>query len=140
VKNTIADEFSFKAVLNHEELLTEISKTIAKIADVLPRADLCSHLYPTQRMRVAVAQLYGKILHFVRDAAKWYSKGKLAHSISAVFKPYALGFKTIVEEISEASRRVDQEASAASKAEIRELHIKLQQFAQLSVCSSPQSS
>jgi hypothetical protein len=86
-------------------------------------------------MRVAVAQLYAKVLYFVQDAVKWYKKGKLAHSVSAVFKPYSLGFKTIVEEISEASRRVDQEASAASRAEIRELHIKLQQLSQLSIGS-----
>jgi hypothetical protein len=115
--------------------LTEISKTIAKIADVLPRADLCSNLYPTQRMKSAVAQLYAKIIHFVQDAVKWYKKSKLAHSVSAVFRPYDLGFKTIVEEISIASRRVDQEASAASKAEIRELHIKFEQFTQLSMGS-----
>ena len=115
--------------------MIEISKTISQIADVLPRADLSANLYPTPRMKAAVAQLYAKILHFVRDAVKWYKKSKLAHSVSAVFKPYELSFKTIVEEISRASRRVDQEASAASKAEIRELHIKLQQFAQLSMGS-----
>lgn len=84
-------------------------------------------------MRLAVAQLYAKIMYFVRDAVKWYKKGKFAHSVSAVLKPYGLGYKDIVEEISEASRRVDQEASAASKAEIRDLHIKLQQFTLLSM-------
>ena len=120
-------------MLNHEELLTEIAKAVSKIANILPRADLCSNLYPTQRMRVAVAQLYAKVMYFVQDAVKWYKKGKLAHSLSAVFKPYSLGFKAIVEEISEASRRVDQEASAASKAEIRELHIKIEQLAQMSM-------
>jgi LytS/YehU family sensor histidine kinase len=124
-------------VLNHEELLTEIAKALAKIANMLPRADLSSNLYPTQRMRVAVAQLYTKVLHFIQDAVKWYKKGKLAHSVSAVFKPYSLGFKAIVDGISEASRRVDQEASAASRAEIRELHIKIHQLSQLSIGSSP---
>jgi hypothetical protein len=86
-------------------------------------------------MKSAVAQLYAKIILFVQDAVKWYKKSKLAHSVSAVFRPYDLGFKTIVEEISIASRRVDQEASAASKAEIRELHIKFEQFTQLSMGS-----
>jgi hypothetical protein len=84
-------------------------------------------------MKSAVAQLYAKIIYFVQDAVKWYKKSKLAHSVSAVFQPYSLGFKAVVEEISKASRRVDQEASAATKAEIRELHIKFQQFAQLSM-------
>jgi alkylated DNA repair dioxygenase AlkB len=119
-------------VLNHEELITEISKTVANIADVLPRADLASNLYPTQRMKVAVAQLYAKILYFVKDAIKWYKKGKLSHSVSAIWKPYDLGFKSIVEDISKASRRVDEEASAACKAEIRVLHLKLHQLAQAS--------
>ena len=119
--------------MNHEEVLVGISKTIARIADVLPRADLCANLYPTQRMRVAVAQLYAKVICFVRDAVKWYNKGKLAHSVAAIFKPYALGFKGIVDEISEASRRVDQEAEAAMRAEIRDLNIKSQHFFQISM-------
>ena len=84
-------------------------------------------------MRLAVAQLYGKILQFVQEAVKWYKKGKLAHSVSAVFKPYELSFKPIIQEITEASRTVDQEASAASKAEIRQLYLKLQQLTQLSL-------
>jgi hypothetical protein len=104
---------------------------------VLLRANLSANLYPTPRIKATVAQLYAKILHFIRDIVRWYKKSKLAHSISTVFKPYNLGFKAIVEEISKASRRVDQEASAASKAKIRELHIKLQQFAQLSMGSLP---
>jgi EAL domain-containing protein (putative c-di-GMP-specific phosphodiesterase class I) len=84
-------------------------------------------------MRLAVAHLYGKILCFVQEAMKWYKKGKIAHSVSAVFKPYELSFKPIVLEITEASRRVDHEASAASKAEIRELFLKVQQLTQISI-------
>ncbi|KAL3423911.1 hypothetical protein PVAG01_05658 [Phlyctema vagabunda] len=128
-----AFKFLFTAVINHEELLTEISKTVAKIGDILPRTDLCANLYPTQRMREAVAQLYAKIMGFVQEAVKWYKKGKVSHAVTAIFKPYDLGFKGIVEDISEASRRIDQEASAASKAEIRDLNNRLQHFMQLSV-------
>ncbi|EJT75559.1 hypothetical protein GGTG_05492 [Gaeumannomyces tritici R3-111a-1] len=53
-------KFLFIAVLNHEELLTEISKTIARIADVLPRTELLSDLYPTPRMQEAVSLVYAK--------------------------------------------------------------------------------
>jgi hypothetical protein len=120
-------------VINHEELITEISKTIANIADVLPRADLSSNLYPTQRMKVAVARLYAKVLYFVRDAIKWYKKGKLAHSVSAILKPYDLSFKTVVEDISKASREVDAEAAAACRLEIRTLHLKIQHLTELSM-------
>ncbi|KAG7118898.1 hypothetical protein HYQ45_015409 [Verticillium longisporum] len=99
-------KFLFIAVLNHEELLTEISKAVSKIADVLPRTELHSVLYPTQRMQDSVAMVYAKILEFFVMAVR-------------------LSFKPVIEEITERSRRVDELASAASKAEIRALHIRI---------------
>lgn len=123
-------------MINHEEMITEIAKTVANIADVLPRADLSSNLYPTQRMRVAVARLYAKILHFVKEAISWYKKGKFAHSVSSILKPYELNFKTVIEDISKASRQVDEESAAACRAEIRALHLKIQHLTQLSTGQS----
>jgi hypothetical protein len=114
-----------QAVLNHEELLTEIAKAVAKIADVLPRTELHSVLYPTDRMQEAVSMVYAKMLEFSIVAIKWYKKGKLMHSISSVIKPFSLSFKSIIEELSERSRRVDELASAAAKAEIRDLHVNI---------------
>ncbi|WQF76109.1 hypothetical protein CDEST_01123 [Colletotrichum destructivum] len=114
-----------QAVINHEELLVEISKAVSRIADVLPRTELHSVLYPTQRMQDAVSQLYAKIIEFIMMAVKWYKKGKLAHSFTAITKPFSLGFKPIIEDITERSRRIDELASAASKAELRDLHISI---------------
>lgn len=114
-----------QAVINHEELLVEISKAVSRIADVLPRTELHSVLYPTQRMQDAVSQLYAKIIEFIMMAVKWYKKGKLAHSFTAITKPFNLGFKPIIEDITERSRRIDELASAASKAELRDLHISI---------------
>lgn len=82
-------------------------------------------------MKVAVARLYSKILYFIREGIKWYRKGKLAHSVSAILKPYDLSFKGIVEDISNASRQVDEEAAAACRAEIRALHLKVQHLTQV---------
>ncbi|KAF3353431.1 hypothetical protein VD0004_g4977 [Verticillium dahliae] len=120
-----AMKFLFIAVLNHEELLTEISKAVSKIADVLPRTELHSVLYPTQRMQDSVAMVYAKILEFFVMAVRWYKKGKVMHSLSSITKPFSLSFKPVIEEITERSRRVDELASAASKAEIRDLHIRI---------------
>jgi len=119
-------------VINHEELLVQISKTVSRIADVLPRAELASSLYQTDRMNHAVAQLYVKIMCFVQDAVRWYKMGKIKHSISSITRPYALSFKEIVEEIADASRNVDKEASAASRAEIRGLHMQVLHLSEIS--------
>ncbi|KAL8406662.1 hypothetical protein RB596_005223 [Gaeumannomyces avenae] len=118
-------KFLFIAVLNHEELLTEISKTIARIADVLPRTELLSVLYPTLWMQEAVSLVYAKIIEFLLMSIRWYKRGKLASSLYAIGKPFTVGFKPIVEELTERSRRVDELASAASKAEIRDLHVSI---------------
>ncbi|KAK1623848.1 hypothetical protein BDP81DRAFT_465152 [Colletotrichum phormii] len=95
------------SVLNHEELLVEISKAVSRIALVLPRTELHSVLYPTPRIQDAVSQLYAKIIEFAVMAIK------------------CLGFNPIVEEIAERSKDVDELASAAVKAEIRDLHVNV---------------
>jgi hypothetical protein len=98
----------------------------------LPRAELASSLYQTDRMNLAVAQLYVKVMRFVQDAVGWYKMGKIKHSISAITRPYALSFKDIVEEVAEASRNVDKEAAAASRAEIRGLHMQVLHLTEIS--------
>lgn len=120
-----AMKFLFMSVLAHEELLAEISKAISNLGDVLPRTELHSILYPTTRMRDAVALLYAKIIEFIIKAIKWCKKGKLRHALTAITHPFELKFKSITDEITLRSRRVDELASAASKAEIRDLHLKI---------------
>jgi hypothetical protein len=63
---------------------------------------------------------------------KWYKMGKFKHSITSITKPYDLSFKDIVEEIAEASRNVDKEASAASRAEVRGLHLQVIHLTEIS--------
>ncbi|KXH49518.1 hypothetical protein CSIM01_03806 [Colletotrichum simmondsii] len=118
-------KFLFVAVLNHEELLVEISRAVSQIASVLPRTELHSVLYPTTRMQQAVSQLYAKIIEFALMAIKWYRKGKLSHTFTAIIKPFSLWFKPIVVEIAERSRHVDELANAAAKAEIRDQHAEI---------------
>ncbi|KAI0876417.1 hypothetical protein GGS24DRAFT_513777 [Hypoxylon argillaceum] len=120
-----AMKFLFIGVLNHEEHLIELSKAVSRIADVLPRTELHSSLYPTVRMQEAVSQVYAKIVEFSVLAIKWYKKGRFSHSISALTKPFSLKYKPLLDDITDRSRRVDQLANAASKAEIRDLHIQV---------------
>src|SRR6266536_863026 len=111
-----------QAVLNHEETLLQTAKTLARIADLLPRSELASILYPTDAMATAVSHLYASILRFFIQALKLYKKGRFARAIGSVVNPWAIASKEVVEEIDECSRRVDALAGAASRAEIRDLH------------------
>ncbi|KAI0126177.1 hypothetical protein BJ170DRAFT_462938 [Xylariales sp. AK1849] len=120
-----AFKFLFIAMINYEELLTEFSRAMANIANVLPRTKLLSELYRTPEMQIGVANVYAKIIEFVLETVKWYKKNKLQHAIAAVVGPYKLSFKDIVDEIAVRSRRVDELASTAVKAELRDVHAKV---------------
>jgi len=112
-------------VLNHEELFAGITKTLVRIADVLPRAELHLILYPTHAMLTAVSEVYAHIIKFIEYSIRWFKQGKLKHSIGAIWKPFQMTGKEAAENVAESSRRVDMLASAASKAELRELHLKV---------------
>lgn len=123
-----AMKFLVISVLNHEELLKEICKAIANLADVLPRTELHSILYPTARMQEAVSLLYSKIIEFIVKAIKWCKRSKARHAIVAMTHPFELKFKPIIDDITRLSRGVDELANAAVKAEIRDLHFTVHQM------------
>ncbi|KAH8655433.1 hypothetical protein BX600DRAFT_469626 [Xylariales sp. PMI_506] len=119
-------KFLFTAMLNYEELLQEFSRATIAIANVLPRTRLLYELYPTSQMIQAVGAVYAKIIQFVIETVKWYKKNRLQHAVAAVMSPYKLSFKSIVDEIAERSRAVDELANAAMKAELRDVHQKVE--------------
>ena len=114
--------------MNYENLLKAVAKTFSQIADVLPRTELHLRLYTTPRMLSDIAQIYASIIQFVCRATEWYSKNRLQRSLSAIIKPFEIGFKDIVDEIGVYSRRVDEHANAAMKAELRDLHIAMMEM------------
>jgi hypothetical protein len=122
------NQVDVQAVVNYEKLLKSIAKTFSRIADILPRADLHLRLYSTTYMLSDVAQIYASILLFVRRATEWYAKNRIQRSLSAVIRPFEISFKDIVDNIMACSRRVDERAGAAMKAELRDLHIEIMQM------------
>ncbi|KAI9781875.1 MAG: hypothetical protein M1839_005669 [Geoglossum umbratile] len=116
---------SLEAVMNHDELLAQLCKALSQIADALPRINLKLLLYPTERIKSAVATLYAQVIEFFRRAMNWYAEGKIKHVISSIIRPYALRFKDLVEEMENCSRNVDQLAVAAAQAEQRDMHLLL---------------
>jgi len=74
-------------------------------------------------MQEAVSLVNAKILEFFLKAIQWYRQGKLMHSLSSIANPFKISFKPLVAEIAERSRRVDELANAALKAEMRDHHL-----------------
>jgi len=108
--------------LNHEELVTQLSKALAQIAVVLPTANAKILLYPTEQIKRAISLLYAQIIKFIVRAMNWYHEGRMRHLISSVFRPATLRFQDLLEEIRSCSQNIDQLSMNASQAELRDMH------------------
>jgi hypothetical protein len=106
----------------------KLSQALCTVADALPNAELKYIIYPTEQMKRAVAVLYAHILHILQRAAERYRGGKVKHILGSIGRPWALHFNDLVEDISEATRKVDQLAIGASMAEQRDMHLEQQEM------------
>lgn len=76
-------------------------------------------------MKNAVAELYAYLLRFFMRAYDWYSESKIRHLIHSISRPVEIRYKDLVETISQCSQNIDRLALAASHAEQRIIHQKL---------------
>lgn len=111
-------------------MIKKLAKGLCQIADILPRANLTLVLYPTTMMQDVLARLYANIIQFMSQAIDWYRQGKLKHSVSSIFRPWALSFEGTVESIKEDSIRLDKLADIAAKAELRDTHVEVVEMRQ----------
>ena len=103
-----------------------LAKGLCHVADSLPRLEFLTLLYPTRRMKQAVADLYAYILRFLIRAQGWYQESGLLHALHSFTRPAELRYADIIEEIEACTRTVDSLASAGAQAEQRDMHLKLQ--------------
>lgn len=113
---------TWQGVLNHERIGNQLSQGLLDISNLLPQSELHAKLYPTERMKASMSQLYACLLLFLRDTVRWFSRSSTGRVISAVFEPFELKRKDLIERIRACAMMIDGEASAASKAELRGLH------------------
>lgn len=111
--------------MNHENVLTSLAKAISQIADVLPRVKLATILYPTEKMKTLVEELYVHLLRFFIRADDWYRGSTISHVVHSITRPAELRYKDLIETIAEYARRVDSLALSGSQAELRNMHKKL---------------
>lgn len=104
-------------------MIATLAKAMAQIAETLPHMELQSILYPTDRMKLAVTDLYAYILRFIIRAHDWYSEGPLKHALHAITRPVELRYNDLLQQITDASRTIYQLAVAGQQAELRDMHI-----------------
>jgi hypothetical protein len=121
-------DLATQAIVNHEESIAQLSKALAQITTVLPKADIKLLLYPTERIKLEVSILYGHLMEFIQRAISWYEAGRVKHVLIAMFRPTKLEFQDISHKICCSSQAIDQLAATANQAELRDLHLLFMEF------------
>jgi hypothetical protein len=78
-------------------------------------------------MKKAVIDLYAVILRFLIRARDWYDEGKFQHLFHSITRPVELRYNDLLEQISLASQRIKELATAGHLAEFRDMHKELKE-------------
>lgn len=102
-----------------------MTKGLTHVADALPRLELTVVLYPTERMKESVSQIYAIIVRFLIRAKDWLDEGKLMRAVHSVLRPSELYYDDLLEELQVATQNATNIAIAAAQAEQRDMHLTL---------------
>lgn len=87
--------------------------------------ELATVLYPTERMKLALAEIYATIMQFLIRAHGWFNESRLSRAIHSITRPAELRYSDLLVEMESATRNFDSLAMAASHAEQRDMHLLL---------------
>ncbi len=113
-----------QGVVNHEKTVCILAKSLALVAEAMPRVELVALLYPTLRMQKAVEELYAALLKFLIRAHDWYNETPFLHALHSITRPPELRYQDLLAQITHCSRTVYQLAVSGSQAELRVVHDK----------------
>ncbi|KAH8761083.1 hypothetical protein F5883DRAFT_563170 [Diaporthe sp. PMI_573] len=121
-------KFFFVGIINHEKTVKGLAKALTEIADALPRVEIRSNLFPTDRMKAAVSKLCADILKFLTRAHKWYYEGSLKRTIHSFTQPFDLRYADILGDIRHDSFVVQDLADCGQLVELRHVNEKIDQI------------
>lgn len=93
------------------------------IAVMLPQVQLALDLYPTIAMRQAVVPLYMTLLRISVKGIRWYKQSRVMRVVDSIISPWELSFDEDVTDLHKHFSSINSHASAAARAELRDVHL-----------------
>ncbi|KAF2111086.1 hypothetical protein BDV96DRAFT_500031 [Lophiotrema nucula] len=104
------------AAVNHDVVAETISKTVADISAKAARAAKLIQVVTTQSMRELLAELYGYVFHFYRDAMEWYLSSKTSKFFGSFNEKLKEKFEKASKEIQNCMDEMYREGNIATLA------------------------
>ncbi|KAI0892763.1 hypothetical protein F4806DRAFT_478076 [Annulohypoxylon nitens] len=115
----------FTSFVNHDKTITKLAEGLSQIAEELPRVELLSQLYPTDKMKTSIAELNAYILRFLIRAHDWYQQGTWKHIVHSITQPSELRYDDILKAISQRTAGIRDLASCGQQVVIRGIQTEL---------------
>lgn len=93
---------------HHDELVTELAKSMTEISVMLPRTNSYLELYSSPVLEKKAETLFTLIIRHFHEMLKFYSEGRLKHAWKSFIQPYSMRFKALKDEIDQCSRSFEQ--------------------------------
>lgn len=103
---------SRKSTVNHENIVTQISKALVDIAEILPRTELSSH-FQSEALKATLGDLYEALVGFLLLALNFLKQSKIRHTLSSIVRPSELRYKEFSIKIENISTRMKNETLRA---------------------------
>lgn len=116
-------------MINHEKTVKGLAKALSEIYDALPRIEIRSDLFPTDRMKGVLSKLCADILRFLTRAHKWYCEGCVKRTIHSLTQPFDLRYGDILGDIRHGSYVVKDLAACGQMVELRHVNQKIDEIA-----------
>lgn len=123
-------------MVNHEALASCVAKSLSRIADTLASVQITAVLYPTEQMKLALAEIYAHIIRFFLRAQEWLMESSWMRALHSITHPKELRYDDILQDITAATTHFQRLAVAASQAEQRDIHMLLLEMKQMMISKS----
>jgi hypothetical protein len=107
-------------------MLEHFCQAMIEVGGALKHASLNAEMYQTEQVKEAISHVYAHIILFFQQAVKWYSMSSIRRVLSAVANPPELDYAKTVQQIKFWAESIKDIASAAGRAELRDVHVTVQ--------------
>ena len=114
----------FKAVVDKKRQQEKLTAHVEGLKAVLPFVGFYETVFPTNQMKMAIAQMYTKVLAFLEEALLYYRSGRLHKLIDALVQSQEERLEFLVGDISAEAARLRSLAEAghvAQQADMKDL-------------------
>ncbi|KAF2729990.1 hypothetical protein EJ04DRAFT_546010 [Polyplosphaeria fusca] len=106
------------AAVNHEAVAETVAKTVADISVKAARCAKLVQVVTTSSMRELLAELYGHVFHFYRDAMEWFLSSKTSKFFGSFNEKLKERFETASRDIQNCMDEMYREGDIAALAMI----------------------